>query len=127
MFAENFLFHVMQDNTEINSLSCFSNLIFTDLKFILLGPCARTMCATQDLSGGSIPTESQMSAFQLSPERPLGNLLVRRGYNHMMIARMPSLWRGWYKHAKTKTFLSFSQNFPFEACLKIETSGTFLS
>ena len=55
--AENFLFHEMQDNTEINSLSYFSNLIFTDLKFILLGPYARTVRATQDLSGGSIPIE----------------------------------------------------------------------
>ena len=84
MIAENFHFHVMQDNIEIISLSCFSNLIFTDLKFILLGPCARTVRATQDLSGGSIPTEPQMSAFQLSPERSRGNLLVRRGGNHLI-------------------------------------------
>ena len=55
--AEKILFHVMQDNIEIISLSCFSNLIFTDLKFILLGSCARTVHATQDLSGGSISIE----------------------------------------------------------------------
>ena len=58
--VENFIFHVMQDNTEINSFSCFSNLIFTDLKFILLGPCACAVRATQDLSGGSIPIEPQI-------------------------------------------------------------------
>ena len=70
--AENFLFHVMQDNIEINSLSCFSNLIFTDLKFILLGPCVRTVGATQDLSGGSIPTEPQIVCIPVVTRTPAG-------------------------------------------------------
>ena len=72
MIAENFLFHVMQDNTEINSLSYFSNLIFTDLKFILLGPCVRTMRATRDLSGGSIPTEPQIVCIPVVTRTPAG-------------------------------------------------------
>ena len=83
MIAENFLFHAMQDNTENNSLSGFSNLIFTDLKFILLGPCVCTVRATQDLFRQS----PRLSAFQLSPERPRGNLLVRRGYNRLIDCR----------------------------------------
>ena len=70
--AENFLFHVMQDNTEINFLSCFSNLIFSDLKFILLGPCVRTVRATQDLSGGSILIEPQIVYIPVVTRTPVG-------------------------------------------------------
>ena len=72
MIAENFHFHVMQDNIEIISLPCFLNLIFTDLKFILLCACARTVHATQDLSGGSILTEPQIVCIPVVTRTPAG-------------------------------------------------------
>ena len=71
--AEKCHFHAMQINAEnIFFLAIQTHFLGFEIHFI--GLCAYTMRATQDLSGGSIPTEPQISTFQLSPELPRGNL-----------------------------------------------------